>query len=83
MPIYFNIIGIRKYVIKKVIYNIGNTISWACYQQCLYLLRLRHQRLEIIGKHVKNGIFLKYHLLLPRKFPSSFNMPCNIRYILL
>ena len=31
--IYFNIIGIRKYVIKKVIYNIGNTIPWACYQQ--------------------------------------------------
>ena len=27
MSIYFNIIGIRKYVIKKVIYNIGNTIS--------------------------------------------------------
>ena len=32
MSIYFNIIGIRKYVIKKVIYNIGNTIPWACYQ---------------------------------------------------
>ena len=28
MSIYFNIIGIRKYVIKKVIYNIGNTIPW-------------------------------------------------------
>ena len=28
-------IGIRKYVIKKVIYNIGNTIPWACYQQWL------------------------------------------------
>ena len=27
MSIYFNIIGTRKYVIKKVIYNIGNTIS--------------------------------------------------------
>ena len=26
MSIYFNIIGIRKYVIKKVMYNIGNTI---------------------------------------------------------
>ena len=26
MSIYFNIIGIRKYMIKKVIYNIGNTI---------------------------------------------------------
>ena len=25
MSIYFNIIGIRKYVIKKVIYNIRNT----------------------------------------------------------
>ena len=25
--VYFNIIGIRKYVIKNVIYNIGNTIS--------------------------------------------------------
>ena len=24
MSIYFNIIGIRKYVIKKVIYDIGN-----------------------------------------------------------
>ena len=35
MSIYFNIIGIRKYVIKKVIYNIGNTIPWACYQQGL------------------------------------------------
>ena len=33
MSIYFNIIGIRKYVIKRVIYNIGNTIPWACYQQ--------------------------------------------------
>ena len=32
------------------------------------------------AKHVKNGIFLKYHLLLPRKYPSSFIMPCNIRY---
>ena len=30
MSIYFNIIGIRKYVIKKVIYNIGNTIPRAC-----------------------------------------------------
>ena len=29
MSIYLNIIGIRKYVIKKVIYNIGNTIPWA------------------------------------------------------
>ena len=29
------IIGIRKYVIKKVIYYIGNTIPWACYQQWL------------------------------------------------
>ena len=27
MSIYFNIIGIRKYVIKKVVYNIGNTIT--------------------------------------------------------
>ena len=27
MSIYFNIISIRKCVIKKVIYNIGNTIS--------------------------------------------------------
>ena len=33
MSIYFDIIGIRKYVIKKVIYNIGNTIMWAFYQQ--------------------------------------------------
>ena len=33
MSIYFNSIGISKYVIKKVIYNIGNTIPWACYQQ--------------------------------------------------
>ena len=31
----FNIIGIRKYLIKKVIYNIGNTIPWAYYQQWL------------------------------------------------
>ena len=30
MSIYFNIIGIRKYVITKVIYNIGNTIpNWS------------------------------------------------------
>ena len=29
MSIYFDIIGIRKYVIKNVIYNIGNTIPWA------------------------------------------------------
>ena len=29
MSKYFNIIGIRKYVIKKVMYNIGNTIPWA------------------------------------------------------
>ena len=27
MSIYFNIIGIRKYLIKKVIYNIGNTMG--------------------------------------------------------
>ena len=27
MSIYFDIMGIRKYVIKKVIYNIGNTNS--------------------------------------------------------
>ena len=33
MSIYFNIIGIRKYVIKKGIYNIGNIIPRACYQQ--------------------------------------------------
>ena len=26
MSIYFNIIGIRKYVIKKVIYNIGSVV---------------------------------------------------------
>ena len=81
MSIYFNIIGIRKYVIKKVKYNIGNTIPWACYQQWLLLLRLRHQRLEINRKTCeKNGIFLKYHLLVPRKFPCSFIMPCNILY---
>ena len=29
MSKYFNIIGIRKYVIKKVMYNIGNIIPWA------------------------------------------------------
>ena len=33
MSIYFNIIGISKYLIKKVIYNIGYTIPWASYQQ--------------------------------------------------
>ena len=27
MSIYFNTIGIREYVIKKVIYNIGNTYN--------------------------------------------------------
>ena len=26
-------IGIRKNVIKKIIYNVGNTIPLACYQQ--------------------------------------------------
>ena len=35
MSIYFNIIGIRKYVIKNIIYNICNTIPLACYQQWL------------------------------------------------
>ena len=30
MSLYFNIIGIRKYVIEKVIYIIGNTIPRAC-----------------------------------------------------
>ena len=34
------------------------------------------------GKHVKIVFFLKYHLLLPRQFPCSFIMQCNIRYIL-
>ena len=48
---------------------------------CIDSLSLHHYLL-LIGKHVKNGIFLKYHLSLPRKFPSSFIMPCNIRYIL-
>ena len=38
MSIYFNIIAIRKYVIKKVIYNIGNTIPWACYQQSMTVI---------------------------------------------
>ena len=33
--IYFNIIGIRKYVVKKIIYNICNAIPLACYQQWL------------------------------------------------
>ena len=35
MSIYFNIIGIKKYVIKKIIYNICNTSPLACYQQWL------------------------------------------------
>ena len=30
MSIYFSIIGIREYVIIKIIYNIYNTNSWAC-----------------------------------------------------
>ena len=38
---------------------------------------------DLIGKHVKNSIFLKYHLLLPRQSICSFIMSCNIRYILL
>ena len=33
----------------------------------------------IIGKQVKNGIFLKYHLLLPRKFSSS--SLCHVTYV--
>ena len=82
MSIYFNIIGIRKYVIKKVIYNIGNTIPWACYQQWLKLLRLRHQRLEINRKTCEKRYFSEISSLTSKKFPSSFIMPCNIRYIL-
>ena len=31
MSIYFSIIDIRKYVIKKIIYNICNTSLWTCY----------------------------------------------------
>ena len=57
MSIYFNIIDIRKYVIKNVIYNIGNIIPWACYQQWLSLLRLRQQRLEINRKTCEKWYF--------------------------
>ena len=67
MSIYFNIIDIRKYVIKKVIYNKGNTIPWACYQQWLSLLRLRHQRLEINRKTCENGIFSEISSLTSKK----------------
>ena len=35
MTTYFNIIGIKKYVIEKIIYNIYNPIPLACYQQWL------------------------------------------------
>ena len=41
MSIYFNNIGIRKYVIKKVICNIGNTIPWACYQQMTVITKTK------------------------------------------
>ena len=41
MSIYFNIIGIRKYVITKVIYNIGNTIPRACYQQMTVITKTK------------------------------------------
>ena len=42
MSIYFNIIGIRKiYVIKKVIYNICNTIPWACYRQMTVITKTK------------------------------------------
>ena len=40
MSIYF-IIGIRKYVIKKVIYNVGYTIPWACYQQMTVITKTK------------------------------------------
>ena len=81
MSIYFNIIGIKKYVIKRLYITSVTQFHWLVISNDL-LLRLRHQRLEINRKHVKNSIFLKYHLLLPRQFPCSFIMPCNIRYIL-
>ena len=41
MSIYLNIIGIRKYVIKKVIYNRGNTIPWACCQQMTIITKTK------------------------------------------
>ena len=78
MSIYFNIIGIRKYVIKKVMYNIGNTIPWACYQQWLELLRLRHQRLEINRKTCEKLYFLKYHLFQENFLAQSL---CHVTYV--
>ena len=69
MSIYFNIIGIRKYVIKKVIYNVGNTIQRACYQQWLWLLRLRHQRLEINRKTCEKRYFSEISSLTSKKIP--------------
>ena len=57
MYIYFNIIGIKKYVIKKIIYITSVTqFHWLVISNDL-LLRLRHQRPEINRKHVKNSIF--------------------------
>ena len=35
ISIYFSILDIRKYVIKKIVYNICITSPWACYQQWL------------------------------------------------
>ena len=67
MSIYFNIIGIRKYVIKKVIYNIGNTIPWACYQQWLLLLRLRYQRLEFNRKTCEKQYFSEISSLTSKR----------------
>ena len=67
MSTYFNIIGIRKYVITKVIYNIGNTIPRACYQQRLELLRLRHQRLEINRKTCEKPYFSEISPLSSKK----------------
>ena len=32
------------------------------------------------AKHVKNGIFLKYHLLLPRKFFVAHSL-CHVTYV--
>ena len=41
MSLYFNIIGIRKYVIKRVIYKIGNIIPWACYQKMTVITKTK------------------------------------------
>ena len=56
MSIYFDIIGIKKYVIKRLYITSVTQFHRLVISNDL-LLRIRHQRLEINRKHVKNSIF--------------------------